>query len=430
MSDNDLFPDSFVEVGEEISVNGVIRKNLNSSGMPITNVRQSLENFWEWFGDSEVVDSGGNPLVVYHGTKADISKFEIGRPSINTWAFGEWEVRRHGVFASPEKGFSTRYATTGDNTTGANVMSVYLKIENMFDFTKGAHGLSDALWNTLEHAGLNMKWLTNLDNTWEAFDNEDGAQFVEILKNIGYDGVRMYESGEPDWDPAEVFVAFSPNQLKSVTGNIGRYHPEKGEISELRKLSGINESIGDPTSDLYTGVTKAIPGMYALTDLKNQDPYLQYRFGVAMAGALAKKEGLAGFEKESKYGENMIVIAPTEVEREIMNLALKGMKGYSGIEQLSTIPSEERTDTDVESIIGTKALTESDDNFYDELNELKKMAGIGNIASAPPAMDFADMNRQAMKKVEHMKENNIKPGDPEWFRLWFAKTAITGEKPF
>ena len=31
--------------------------------------------FKEWFGDSAIVDQSGKPLVVYHGTTADITKF-------------------------------------------------------------------------------------------------------------------------------------------------------------------------------------------------------------------------------------------------------------------------------------------------------------------------------------------------------------------
>jgi len=27
-----------------------------------------------------------------------------------------------------------------------------------------------------------------------------------------------------------------------------------------------------------------------------------------------------------------------------------------------------------------------------------------------------------------MRENNIKPGTPEWFQLWFSKPYLTGEK--
>lgn len=31
------------------------------------------------------------------------------------------------------------------------------------------------------------------------------------------------------------------------------------------------------------------------------------------------------------------------------------------------------------------------------------------------------------RHIEH--EQNIKPGSPEWFRLWFAKPNLTGENP-
>jgi len=425
MPNTDLFPESFVDINDTVTVNGVVSGNVNSAGMPITNVRQALENFWKWFDDSEVVDDKGRPLVVYHGTKADISKFEIGRLSKNSWAFGNWDVRRHGVFTTPNRDFSGNYATQGSDTSGANIMSVYLKIDRLFDFTKGAYGLTDEQYNALQSAGLSMRWLQNRTSEWEAFDNEGGAHFVEVLKKLGYDGAKIYEDGE------EVYIAFSPNQLKSVTGNIGRYHPEKDDISEIKKLSGISESVGDPTYNLYSEVSKAIPGMYALTDLKNQDPYLQYRFGVAMAGALAKKEGLANFEKESKYGENMIVIAPTEAEREIVKLALADMNGLDSIEQLSSIPSEERTDTYVDSAIGSKPINESDEEYYKELEQMKKIAGIGNSNNdSAPLLGWEEKNRQAMVKVNHMKEHNIKPGTPEWFRLWFARPELTKETPF
>ena len=32
-------------------------------------------NFWEWFGDSKVVDVDGNPMVCYHATQFDFDKF-------------------------------------------------------------------------------------------------------------------------------------------------------------------------------------------------------------------------------------------------------------------------------------------------------------------------------------------------------------------
>jgi hypothetical protein len=34
------------------------------------------DSFWKWFGDSKVIDSSGNPLIVYHGTDKDFSEFK------------------------------------------------------------------------------------------------------------------------------------------------------------------------------------------------------------------------------------------------------------------------------------------------------------------------------------------------------------------
>ncbi len=35
--------------------------------------------FWRWFGDSKVVDSKGNPLVVYHASRTDFEVFDVDR---------------------------------------------------------------------------------------------------------------------------------------------------------------------------------------------------------------------------------------------------------------------------------------------------------------------------------------------------------------
>ena len=28
-------------------------------------------NFWNWFGDSKMIDAQGNPLILYHGVGSD-----------------------------------------------------------------------------------------------------------------------------------------------------------------------------------------------------------------------------------------------------------------------------------------------------------------------------------------------------------------------
>ena len=33
------------------------------------------------------------------------------------------------------------------------------------------------------------------------------------------------------------------------------------------------------------------------------------------------------------------------------------------------------------------------------------------------------------KKAEYQRKHNIRAGDPEWFKLWFAQPKLTGENP-
>lgn len=66
-------------IADTIEVDGKQRPATNSNGQPIHATEEGIRNFWRWFGASKVVDSQGRPLVVYHGTPADISTFEPNR---------------------------------------------------------------------------------------------------------------------------------------------------------------------------------------------------------------------------------------------------------------------------------------------------------------------------------------------------------------
>jgi hypothetical protein len=35
-----------------------------------------------------------------------------------------------------------------------------------------------------------------------------------------------------------------------------------------------------------------------------------------------------------------------------------------------------------------------------------------------------------MEKVQYQQTNNVQPGSPEWFQLWFSKPYLTGENPW
>lgn len=95
---------------------------------------------------------------------------------------------------------------------------------------------------------------------------------------------------------------------------------------------------------LQPDVAAALPATYAIPELKNQDPYLQYRFGVALAGAKGAKrrseDGVKPFNPESAWGENEIVVSFDPHIEEYIDDALNQM-GLKGKRLISTKKSEE-----------------------------------------------------------------------------------------
>ena len=61
-----------------------------------------------------------------------------------------------------------------------------------------------------------------------------------------------------------------------------------------------------------------------------------------------------------------------------------------------------------------------------DLQTLKKLAGISN--SNEPSMG-ENLSITGTRKAEYQRKHNIKPGTPEWFKLWFAQPKLTGENP-
>jgi len=99
---------------------------------------------------------------------------------------------------------------------------------------------------------------------------------------------------------------------------------------------------------LQPGVADALPSTFIIPGLPNQNSYVQYRYGVALAGAGAKealeKEGMDTFHRESPWGDGMIVVAYDESEVALMKKAL-AMMNVGGAKQLSTAASQESPTT-------------------------------------------------------------------------------------
>ena len=103
------------------------------------------------------------------------------------------------------------------------------------------------------------------------------------------------------------------------------------------------------TGSIQDDVARALPATYTIPKLPNQDPYKQYRFGVAIAAAKGKsaraKDGDPEFSPESAWGENEIVVSFDPNIEEWLDDALK-MVGLSPSDKvmISTRTSEEGTD--------------------------------------------------------------------------------------
>lgn len=121
----------------------------------------------------------------------------------------------------------------------------------------------------------------------------------------------------------------------------------------MRAKEFINE---EKIQGLLPDQADALPATYAIPELPNQDPYLQYRFGVAIAGAKGKKarerDGVSTPAASTAWGENEIVVSYGHDAGEFIDDALKTM-GLKGKRLISSPTSIETTDVGKKSPINS-----------------------------------------------------------------------------
>lgn len=96
----------------------------------------------------------------------------------------------------------------------------------------------------------------------------------------------------------------------------------------------------------------ALPATYTIPALANQDPYKQYRFGIALANARSRpakqQEGAEQFDAQSPWGENAVVVSYSHTTKDIIDDALEQV-GLSASDkrQITSDKSEEVKDVGV-----------------------------------------------------------------------------------
>ena len=183
---------------------------LNSSGQSVFPSVMGQRNFLDWFRSSQVVDKLGRPLIVYHGTGMEFTRFD--RDMIERGGFGDGF---HFAVGKPVAEFYANQYARGSR----KVLSVYLAIENPY-----------IVKSPEEYYRL-------------------GSNHLEIrqkLIEMGHDGVlymhqpvvagKLVSSENVPKEP--VWVAFYPEQIKSVdnNGTFGKT-PEMFESIGARRMA-------------------------------------------------------------------------------------------------------------------------------------------------------------------------------------------------
>jgi hypothetical protein len=177
------------------------------------------ENLAKFMEGSKVVDADGNPLVMYHGTQNKIDAFKSG----NTFMTDNIETA----------------AGYGGKIYPLIVKSKNPMKINGFGKTATTVDVPDELYEIAK--------IEYPDRNWDFKSSEEFTidQLARMIKKYKpeYDGLMVRQVSDPAFHGAKsdnrdnIFVSFSPNQIKSATGNRGTFDPNDPNI--LHGITGL-----------------------------------------------------------------------------------------------------------------------------------------------------------------------------------------------
>lgn len=211
------------------------KPNENSLGKPIAQTEEALNNFWNWFGDSKVVDKQGRPLVVYHGTTADnFNEFNMKNSEGGTHLGSSHQAN---AFASSEN---------------ARLYPLYVNMKNPLRLVDEGGFYPDYTLPQLKKIGIVS--FTEMDQLLEMDPSEAFDSIVQHIKTAGYDGIiylnrregiKYTDDDDMDYDGSsdsdfikrfpdanDSYIVFDNLQLKSAIANKGTFSKTSNKINE------------------------------------------------------------------------------------------------------------------------------------------------------------------------------------------------------
>ena len=227
------------------------------------------KNFINWFGDwindpenaSKVVDENGEPMVVYHGTGADFTKFDASESDRGHYY---WKIAHFGTREQAEDVMRT-------SPGNKHIMELFLNIRKPYRISDQGGG---------DEWGYAAKQAANGMFADQNGENADGLVYLNE-----YEGKI----------PADSYAVWNPSQIKSATETTGLF----SESEDIR-FSAVTEA--EEVEPRFSVVTD--PAL--LDQLNNEEYIILYRamqlidgkLYPPMAGKVAFKEG-----EEASWGE-------------------------------------------------------------------------------------------------------------------------------
>lgn len=291
-------------------------------------IRSDLTNtpaFKNWFGNSKVVDAEGNPLVVYHGTKADFNTFDLNKTGLNGLAIG------HGFYFADSKLVASGY---GDKS-----LAVYLKADNpTLSVTKRTitkaqvsniiedmekedeYFLSN--YGDIDYEGRHAVLNAALEDIYTHSKND--AEIIGAIINVGGVGrdsvmrsviartkkdgfivdasIASHAANEGD----KVYVVLTPTQIKSATNNTGAFNKENKDIrfsrqSPTQSAPQYNDwrDVAIDKADNYLKTNKVFNRLHLSVGTQQHKALKDKDFGRVFDASVAFENDTARFANES-----------------------------------------------------------------------------------------------------------------------------------
>lgn len=326
---------------------------------------------------SAVVNKDGTPKVVYHYTNGDFTVF-------NADASGSNQGKTHG------DGIYVSTNPTEFKYAGKNRMELYADIKNPFEmeltpeqadyildkYASKKHDLDayDGMYR--EHAKSKLTTPSRVFDYLNEYAKDNNIKTSDILSDLGYDGVH----DGPEW------IAFSPNQLKSATDNIGTFDKSNPDIRYSKDVFTPEER----EKIISKGYTDYLARQFVVKDKSGE-----HAKAISISSRKKLAQQLAKPLKGVNASDALVAITPVfeTIEKADGTPEQRAEKAYKAAEKAAN------------DIIGMMKDVNTN-TLYDQYAELRNYLRTTKLDTSSVKADIADYNDWRKSHMGSMKLGN------------------------